>query len=380
MGKDNNGKELGKGISQRKDGRYQGRFTDRFGNRKCVYSKDLNTLRKKLAIEVADNENLTNRKNDITLDEWFDIWFSVYKSGLSEGTKVQYWNNYHKHLKDYFGHKKIHMITKTDIQRFINDYQANGYSYETCNRLKIILVDMFNYAISDQLLINNVAKKVKITGKDDYEARVLTVEEEETFLRYAFGSIYENFYYVALNTGLRPGELFALKLDNDIDFDNKFINVSKTLTYQKYLGDECKEFHIVAPKTKKSNRKVPINSICEKYLKRQYELKKVIESKTNNHNDFLFVTSRNTPINSQIAIDSIKKVISDINKTRYEIDFFNDFSSHSFRHTFATRCLEKGIDAKVVQQWLGHASINMTLDLYTHVTDELSINDIEKLV
>ena len=109
--------------------------------------------------------------------------------------------------------------------------------------------------------------------------------------------------------------------------------------------------------------------------------KKVIASKRpKQQNDYLFVTKFNTPLNSQIYSDSIKAVIRQINLTRPFDNQFEVFSGHTFRHTFATRCFESGIEAKVVQSYLGHASLKMTMDLYTHVTDEKSSLDIEKIV
>lgn len=97
-------------------------------------------------------------------------------------------------------------------------------------------------------------------------------------------------------------------------------------------------------------------------------------------NDYLFVTKFNTPLNSVIYSDAIKAIIRQINLTRSLDDQFDVFSGHTFRHTFATRCFENGIDAKVVQSYLGHASIKMTMDLYTHVTEKKSMTDIEKIV
>ena len=183
-----------------------------------------------------------------------------------------------------------------------------------------------------------------------------------------------------MNTGLRPGELFALQL-SDVDLEKGYIDVNKTLVYQKYLDDNCKTFHIEPPKTKQSYRKVPINSVCRIYLEKQFELKRVIASKRpKQQNDYLFVTKFNTPLNSQIYSDSIKAVIRQINLTRSFDNQFEVFSGHTFRHTFATRCFEAGVEAKVVQSYLGHASLKMTMDLYTHVTDEKSSLDIEKIV
>jgi integrase len=193
-------------------------------------------------------------------------------------------------------------------------------------------------------------------------------------------SFYNNFFNVAVNTGLRLGELCALQL-KDIHFDEGYIDINKTLVYQKYLKDTGKTFHIEPPKTASSNRKVPINSECRVYLKKQMELKQLVsEDKPKEQNDFLFVSKYNTPLNSQALRSAINAVVKRINKDRAEDDQFVRFKTHSFRHTFATRCFEAGIEPKVVQTYLGHASLKMTMDLYTHVTDDRAKCDIEKIV
>ena len=239
---------------------------------------------------------------------------------------------------------------------------------------------MLQRAVEDNLVINNPVSGIKLREDKEIKAKALTIEEQNTFFDYCRNTFYDNLFNVAVNTGLRPGELFALQL-SDVDLEKGYIDVNKTLVYQKYLEDNCKTFHIEPPKTKQSYRKVPINSVCRIYLEKQFALKRIIASKRpKQQNDYLFVTKFNTPLNSQIYSDSIKAVIRQINLTRAYDNQFEVFSGHTFRHTFATRCFEAGVEAKVVQSYLGHASLKMTMDLYTHVTDEKSSLDIEKIV
>ena len=147
--------------------------------------------------------------------------------------------------------------------------------------------------------------------------------------------------------------------------------MNKTLVYQKYLDDEKKTFHIEPPKTKQSNRKVPINSICKSYLLKQIQQKKVVCSKRpKEENDFLFVTRYNTPLNSVLYSQAIKSIVQEINLTRPFDNQFPVFGGHTFRHTFATRCVEAGADIKSVSELLGHADIKTTLKLYVHPSME----------
>ena len=279
MGKDLKGRELGIGLSQRKDGVYQARYTDRWGKRKTIYGNDIRLLRKQLAEEITDNERFSNIKEDITLDYWFGRWMEVYKNkGVRPNTKREYTHIYQKNISPYLGDRNINTLIKSDIQLLIDTASDNGYAYERQNKIKVILRDMLQRAVEDQLVINNPVSGIKLRADKEIKAQALSAEEQNIFFDYCRNTFYENLFNIAVNTGLRPGELFALQL-SDIDLEKGYIEVNKTLVYQKYLTDSKKEFHIEPPKTKQSYRKVPINSICMSYIERQFELKKIISSK-----------------------------------------------------------------------------------------------------
>lgn len=381
MGKDLKGKELGVGITQRKNGTYQGRYKDRFGNSKTIYSKKLSELRKNLAVKIAENETFVSVRETIKLDNWFNQWIKIYKEkSVRPNTLREYTHVYNKNISPFIGNRNINSLVKSDIQRIITLAHTNGYGYERQNKIKVILSDMMARALEDNLILKNPVLGAKVIDKKESKAKSLTLEEQNIFFEYCKNTFYDNMFNVAVNTGMRPGELFALT-ESDIDFENGFIDVNKTLVYQKYLTDTRKTFHLEEPKTKQSYRKVPINSVCKIYLERQIQQKAIVSSKRpKEQNDFLFTTKYNTPINSVIYADAIHAVIREINLFRPNNDLFKNFSGHTFRHTFATRCFEHEIDPKVVQSYLGHSSVKMTLDLYTHVTKEKSFNDIEKLV
>lgn len=381
MGKDLKGKELGIGITQRKDGLYQGRYTDRFGKKKTIYEKKLTDLRKNLAKAIADNENFVSVSQNITLDAWFRRWMEIYKEkSVRPNTKREYTHIYNKNISPYMGNRNINSLVKSDIQWLIDKAHEDGYKYERQNKIKVILVDMFSRAIEDDLMIKNPASGVKLRADKKIVAKALSLEEQNTFFDFCKNTFYDNLFNVAVNTGLRPGELFALQL-SDVNMKDGYIDVNKTLVYQKYLDDERKTFHIEPPKTKQSYRKVPINSVCRTYLERQFELKKIVSQKRpKQQNEYIFVTKFNTPLNSVIYSDAIKAVVRQINLMRPFDNQFEVFSGHTFRHTFATRCFEAGVNGKVVQAYLGHASLKMTMDLYTHVTEKKSNLDVEKIV
>lgn len=390
MGKDLKGKELGSGIYQRKNGRYCARFLNRFGKRDCIYGDSVREVKSKLDAAIKDdiaNKNVVNVNT--TLDMWYEKWMKVYKVPVvRENTRIYYESLYEKKISPVLGKRKLTEITKIDITELINKLSEN-YEWETLNKVKILLVDMFNRALEDDFVIKNPAKGVRLPkNKPEYSVNALSEDDQISFFDCCSGTFYNNLFVVALHTGLRPGELFALE-EKDINFEKKEISVTKTLVYQKYKDDEQKEFHIEDPKTLESIRKVPMNKTCELALRRQISQAKVIKDRIVNLNDkrkersentdFLFTTQFGTPLNTQIYCDAIKKIVNEINMTRDPIDQMEYFAGHVFRHTFATRCFEAGVQPKVIQKYLGHKNIQITLNVYTSVFDNVKQQGIDML-
>ncbi len=385
MGKDLNGKELGTGISQRKNGMYQARYVDRFGNRKTIYDKNLRELKNNLNTGVYEDKKQINIVDEkTTLDEWYKKWIDIHKYNVIRiNTKCHYDSVYRKHISPTLGSIPISQITQLQIKGVIKKLHKANYGYETQNRVRIMLLDMFDKAMIDNFVLRNPCKGLRIQKDRNFERRVLTRDEQMDFYECCKGTFYDNLFVVAVNTGLRPGELCGLKW-SDINFNKMEISVERTLLYQKLDGDEQKTFHFDPPKTKTSRRKVPINKQCEVALKKQYLQSNVVKSRLyskplKGFEDLLFTTKFSTPINSQIYLEAIKRIIDEINLMKDDLEQMEPFSAHTFRHTFATRCFESGIQPKTVQKYLGHATLQMTMDLYTHVLDEQSKDDMIKL-
>lgn len=386
MGKNLNGKELGHGIIQKKDGRYEARYIDRFGKRKSISGYDLKDVRKRLNESIYENEKEINIKDNIKLDDWYLKWMSVYKYDIiRENTKRCYNQLYYHHISPYLGNMFLKDITQLNIRELIKRLDKEGYGYQVKNKAKVLLVDIFNKAMIDEFVRKNPAKGIQVKHDDSKEIRVLSEEEQILFFDCCKGTFYDNFFVTAVTTGMRIGELAALRWE-DIDLDNKIIHVRRTLVYQKYEEDECKTFHFELPKTRTGIRDIPINRQCETALKKQYIQKNVVADKAPEEKkvekeflDLLFTTKFNTPLNAQIISDAIDKIIKEINLMRDVTNEIDTFSCHCFRHTFATRCFEAGIQPKTVQNYLGHATLQMTMDLYTHVLKEHQISEMDKL-
>lgn len=374
MGKSLNGKELGNGISQRKDGLYQARFINRFGKRQTIYAKTLNEVRHKLRTEQYNDEKAINVVDkNMTLNEWFDIWLSTCKKNCRSSTKGSYITHY-KRIQEELGWRKLTSLNLIVMQEAFNKLKTDNARKNS----KKILVDMLNKAVDTDLLVKNVAKQINtvIAKEEKKERRVLTIRETELFLEQAKGTFYENLFILALETGLRVGELSALQWE-DIDFKKKVIHVKHTLCYFSKNGKYVFEMHDT--KTNNGKRTIPltakaINSLkCQKLQKQEIILKgKTAKEEFQN---LVFVTKNNQPTQQFLINQCMQLVIQNMNKAGID---FSPFTLHTLRHTFATRAIEYGMNPKILQKLLGHGTLQMTMGLYCHVTEDTLFLETEK--
>lgn len=375
MGKSLKGKELGKNISQRKDGRYQARFMNRFGVRQTIYANTLNEVRTKLRNEQYEDEKEINVvTKDVILDEWYKIWLNTCKSNCRDSTKEAYAINYNR-VKEDLGWRKITSLNLIIMQNAINKLCSDNARKNS----KKILVDMLNKAIDTNLLTKNYAKQINtvLTKEGKKEKRVLTIQETELFLKEARGTFYYNLYVLALETGMRIGELCGLRWD-DIDFKKKVLYVNRTLVYFRKDGKYVFEIHDT--KTANGKRPIPLTTSAMNALKKQRIQKQEILFKGNEaeeqYKNLVFVTRNNRPTQQFIVQECMNATVRKIQKTHPEFELF---SPHSMRHSFATRAIENGLKPKTLSKILGHATLQMTMDLYCHVTEDTLMSEMQKM-
>lgn len=367
MGKSLNGKELGKGISQRKDGLYQGRFVNRFGKKQTLYAKTLKDIRQKLRnAQYEDEKALNVVTKEITLDEWYKVWMATCKKNCRESTKATYAGQY-KRVQKALGWRKLTSLNLIIIQQAINELGTDNQRKET----KKILVDMLSKVVDADLLNKNSARMVNtvISKEEKKERRVLTIRETSIFLEYTKDTFYYDLYILALETGMRIGELMGLKW-SEIDYDKSVLYVRRSLCYFRRDGKYVFEWHDT--KTHNSKRVIPLTKQAVKALKRQWIRRQSILLKNasevqEEYRDLVFVTKNNRPTQQFIVAECIDVAIRRIRKDYPE---FEGFSPHCFRHTFATRAIERGMQPKILQKLLGHGSLQTTMDLYCHVTED----------
>ncbi len=385
MGKDLKGKDLGEGISQRKDGLFVARFTHN-GKRHQKYFDKLVDAKRWLKSARVEAEYTGRYADRCTVDEWYERWIENSKRGIvSDNTCKNYRNRYLINIKPVLGKLCLSDVKPDMCQRVLNIMEAEDYSYGTMNQTRITMHALFDGAVlSDYLQKNPVNKSVKCRVKDVEERRVLSVEEQQTFLEYAKDTMYFNAYKLVLLTGLRSGEVSGLQWKY-VDFEKRELHVRHTMLFDKKKGG----FYLGKPKTKRSIRTIPLNEAAIQVLKEQQVYQNRMKSKSNqwHDSDLVFTTINGVALGHSSYQLSIRRIVTNINNDRkYNAKMngtdwteFQPLYMHALRHTFATRCIESGMQPKVLQAILGHSTINVTMDLYVHATDEFIREEVEKI-
>lgn len=377
MGKSLKGKELGKGITQRKeDGLYVARFTNRFGKRQVISDKTYNGVQKKLReAKLADDKEINIVNSNMTLDEWYQKWMDTCKKNCRNNTKETYAKHY-KRVKEALGWRKLNKLNLVVMQEAINNLRTDN---ERKNSKKV-LVDILDKAVASDLIVKNVAKQIttEITKEEKQPRRVLTVKETEIFLAEAEKTFYYNLFVVALETGMRIGELSGLQWE-DIDYKKKIIHVKHSMTYFSKDGKYIFELH--PTKTNKGLRDIPLTDVAINALRQQYFIKQTLINKgkepLEGFENLVFVTKNNRPTTQFLVTECIEGTMKRIHKNNPDL-VFEKITPHCFRHTFATRWLEVGIPIKTVSAMLGHSQLQLTTDLYMHVTQDSLFKGLEQ--
>lgn len=366
MGKDLKGKEIGEGITQLKNKKYVARFTNLVGKR---VEKRFNTIpeaKKWLAESKYESEHGCIASSiDMTVDAWFDYWLSTLDSSIRWNTKRIYRDRYNYRIKEHIGKILLSKIKPLHCQQVLDASFKKGDAQESMQKIRAIMRSMFDLAVENELIPRNPITKSVKAGKREKKPRVVLTKEQQTeFLRLAKGFEYYDDYLFVLNTGIRCGELMALKW-SDVDWEKRTITINGTMYYRK----DIKEFVENAPKTKSSHRTIPLTMIAYNILEKKKKERNENPISNMQFHKHIFLNSLGKPTINTTYNVPLAKIARWMGIER--------FSIHSLRHTFATRCIEVGMKPKVLQAILGHSRIETTMDLYVHVTDETLHEEME---
>ena len=367
MGKDLRGKELGVGISQRKDGIYMARFTDRIGKRRQQYFKKLQKCRQWLAGARFEDEHASiNAFGNMTVKTWFHYWIkNVKNANVKKNTIESYMNRFKNNIEPYIGNMLLKEIKPLHCQNILNQMVMSNYKNSTIGMIRTAMKILFDDAVDNEIIVRNpVTKTVKCTqGKESAVKTAITIDEQKIFLEFAKSSSYYNQYAFILQTGIRVGEMIGLRW-SDVDFENKVLHISRTAN--QISGN----WVVSAPKSKSGVRDIPLTNEAITILNevKRREIFNVIPIQCQ---DIIFVSRNGRPIDNSSYNAALKKIC--------EKAGISHISMHTLRHTFATRCIEAGMQPKTLQSILGHSSIDVTMDIYVHVMENTKSEEMKKV-
>lgn len=368
MAVDKRGRKLPKGIRQRSSS-YEGRFTYQY-KEYVVHGRTISETQKNMTeLKYKLEHGIFVEEKKIMLDDWFKTWMEEYKKNR---VKIGTYNNYCKYydsiLRKRLGNKQITEIRGEHIQKLYNDLAKEEYAISSIKIVSAVLNGCFKQAMRNGLIERNPVTLAELPRETEKKFRqAMSKEHQELFMSHAEGSYLYNFFAVMLRTGMRNGEMRGLKY-TDIDKKKKVIHVQRTLKYiegQGYMED--------TPKTRTSKRDIPLTADTLKLLEAQ---RNYWGFKVEKLDRYLFCNEKGEPLSRDRVQSETDRIVKRI---REEGNDFEHITAHIFRHTFATRAIEAGMQPQVLKTILGHSSLAMTMDLYSHVLPDTKAEEMDKI-
>ena len=367
----------GENITKRKDGRWEARVLkgyDLNGKAKyqSLYGKTYSEVRQKKDSYIRQGSSECGKRNSqkVLFCEIATNYLAHIQNEIKESSFCRYRAIVQSHLLPFFGNRKFGEITTNVIDEFVADKRkdgklngSGGLSPKRINDILSVLKQIISYAEDQGCLMQKIV--LSHPKADKQHSEVLSCKEEETLISYLLPKCDPSCFgvVISLYTGLRIGELCALRWD-DIDLNEKTLFVSKTL--QRIPNGSCNlrktKIIITEPKTPSSMREIPIPSFLITY----------------------FVMYRQKASPGGYVLTGSERYLEPSNYyVKYQIWLsecgLGQYSFHALRHTFATRCIENGVDAKALSEILGHSDVRVTLARYVHPTMEHKRANMERL-
>ncbi len=350
-------------ISHRKDGRWVAVLSVPTGSgrkRHCLYaSTQQEALAKLTRVRQALDQGIAPADGRLTVGELLRRWLDdTILPNRRPATYQGYRVNVERHLIPRLGRVRLVHLQPPDIRKLQNDLLAQGLSPRTVQYVRTNLRSAIQQAVADGLVARNVVDLVSAPSAERAEIHPLTPEQVAAFLESVHGDRLEALYVTAFTTGLRQSELLGLRW-SDLDLDGQTLTVAKSL--QRGRGVVLSE-----PKSRKSRRTLALADITVSALRanrlRQLEEKLAAGPDWHDHS-LVFSTKVGTPIDHRNLTRYFQRQIAAAGLPHQRF--------HDARHACATFLLAQGVALKVIQEILGHASIQLTADTYAHVLPQL---------
>ena len=385
--RDNKGRVLRNGESQRKDGRFMYKYTDNAGNTKYVYSWKLvktDTVPKgaKDDLSLREKEKLIHRDleddiapcgGEMTVLDLVKKYVSQ-KTGVKHNTEANYKFVINIIKKEDFGKKRIDKVKLSDAKGWLIKLQSDGRGYSTIHSVRGVVRPAFQMAVDDDLIRKNPFEfqLATVVVNDSVTREALTRKQERAFLKFVkedkHFSIYYEGIYILFKTGLRISEFVGLTIA-DIDLKNGVINVNHQLQRKRNM-----EYVIEETKTECGTRLVPMTDEVKKCFRKIIENRKkpktepMIDGKVG----FLYLDKNDMPMVALHWEKYFQHICEKYNKI-YTAEM-PKVTPHVCRHTFCSNMAKSGMNPKTLQKIMGHSDIGVTLNTYTHV----GFDDIQK--
>ena len=361
MGKRGNGEGS---ISRRKNGGWMAQYviyTARGRKRRTIYGKTRKEVAGKLATALSDREKgMVFEAGTLTVEEYLERWLpDCVRDTVKASTYSSYEQLVNLHAIPTLGRIQLKTLTATHVRSLLREKLNSGLSPRTVQYIRFLLRKALDQAVADNLIPRNPVAGVKAPQVRGEEIRPLSCDQARIFLRTAAetGNRLEALYALAIQCGLRQGELLALTWE-DVDLEARTLQVRRSLS-----GSSAGHPIFTTPKTAKSRRQIRLTlgatETLKRHRKRQLEERVRIAGMWQDHG-LVFTTELGTPLNRHNLIQRSFKPL--LNEAKLP-----DIRFHDLRHTCATLLLTAGVHPKIVQELLGHSTIAITLDTYSHV-------------
>jgi len=312
----------------------------------------------------------------ITVDEYLDKWFEVSaKSRLKYRTYEDYIEYMKRYVRPTIGKKQLSKIKPLDIQAVYSEMLGKGLSPRTVRYAHAILSSALKQAVKLQILAINPASMADLPQNHRKEMKALSPEEAQRFLSAAKEDKWYVIFSLAITTGMRPEEYLGLQW-KDVDFNKATATVQRALVWKRKGGG----WSLQEPKTSQSRRTIPLPTSVLNELKihRKGQLEERLSlGQAYQNSDFVFATEIGTPIlTSNLTRRHYKPILK-------KAELSEKIRLYDLRHSCATLLLSSGISPKVIAERLGHSTIVLTLDTYSHVLPSMqqdATNELEQLL
>lgn len=345
-------------IYKRKDGRWTARLSMPDGKRKDFFGKTRQEVAGKLSAATEKRrQNVPLVDESETVAKYLTTWLDGIQGTARPKTYTTYEGLVRLHAKPKIGQVRLARLSPQHLQDLYTDRLAAGLAPQTVRHLHAVLHRALEQAASWDLVYRNVADLVSPPRVPRHEMKALSADQSRELLKAASGDRLEALYVLALTTGMRLGELLALRW-RDIDLENAALSVTATLTQ---AGGTMK---LSEPKTVGSRRHVSLGAMAVESLRRHrvdQTAERLLRGPIWEDNDLVFANEVGKPIApSNLRRRSFKPLLekAELPQIRF----------HDLRHSAATLLMSQGVNPKIVSERLGHSRVSITLDLYSHVT------------